>query len=177
MSFALLTHPKILFIDDTDAEFIQNTFRDWTTDLTIVTFKKKAGFISLEEILATQSADDVARFQCTPITSPDAPAMIIFSSGTTAGPKGVVLPYGALARATTSIPPAQRANHTCMILTSVPWVIFIVYFLEATLSLGTIILSNSPNDETYKAIEKYKVRREFITFDLLNRHKVINLIT
>lgn len=165
VNFAVKTRPKVLFVDSLDAEIVKKALKEARVDVLIVSFKKIPGFISFDEIMAAQNADEVAHFRCTSITSPETPAMILFSSGTTAGPKGVVISYGALARTEPSVPSAPRASHTCMILTIVPWVSFIVYFLEATLLSATIVLSFVPNDKTYSAIEKYKVWTDCYHFE------------
>ncbi|XP_034951422.1 luciferin 4-monooxygenase-like [Chelonus insularis] len=155
--FINFVQPKAIFTAETNVKLIQKVINDDHIELKVIVFGKVEGLESFDDILAAQDDKEVANFECTKI-KPDQPAMILYTSGTTGIPKGVVISYQSIAQCQAFVPKEWMENSTGMNFSSVAWVSGIINPLAAILSGSKLtVFYGISESESFELISKYKV--------------------
>ncbi|XP_034938797.1 4-coumarate--CoA ligase 1-like isoform X2 [Chelonus insularis] len=157
--FIDLTQTKIVFISEANAKLMKKVVDKIQVKITIIVFGKVDGFTSFEEIIAIQKSQEVLNFKCTEIQSPDQPAIILYTSGTTGNPKGVVLAYKTLGNNRPFIPVEEIRKMTGINFSTVAWISGVMLPLTA-IEAGAkmIIFYGISEPESFQLIDKYKAQ-------------------
>ena len=146
-----LMKPKIVFSCETSVDVLAEAARLENVDVKIVII----GEYENTELKA-QSEEEIADFVPSTIKSPDEVAAIMFSSGTTGMPKGVMHSYKTMFK--NILDHYTKNDKTLLSYSSLYWISGTLGVLLTFLNGTTrIIHENFEPDETCKVIEKYKV--------------------
>ncbi|XP_043285765.1 uncharacterized protein [Venturia canescens] len=158
--FLNLTTPKVVFVNEDSAAKTSEVAKEIGVESKVVVLGNLPGFLSLNEILASQDGKLVAEFQCTKLSSVDDPAMIVYTSGTTGLPKGALHSHRSLfgnlniARALG----ASQSIATTMIFSSLSWISGVLLMFRGISAVERrIIYPDFDEEKTFQLIEKYRV--------------------
>lgn len=156
-----MTDPKVVFVSEKNASFIQNTIKKIGINIKIIVFGTVDGLESFDDILKAQSAEEVKKFQCSTVESANKPAIIIYTSGTTGKSKGVLHSYHSIANNCEFIPIDLIKGSRGMCNSQIAWISGIVNPLRAIeYGANIIITSDMSEADSFRLIEKYKASRE-----------------
>ncbi|CAG5079002.1 Similar to Luciferin 4-monooxygenase (Photuris pensylvanica) [Cotesia congregata] len=162
------TQPKVLFIDENHAEIITRTITKMEYSLLIVVFGIKNGYSSFEDVLKTQSNEDVEKFECTRVEPKD-PVFLIYTSGTSGFPKGVLHSYHSVAHMFRYYPDDGTPSIDLYFF-RLCWISGTRMVLRSIIFKATMIVcDNLAEEDACKIIEKYKVTRLWLGTPILNR--------
>lgn len=88
--FIALTKPKVIFLTEITAGIVLEAIEEIGTKIPLVLFGENTNHLSLNAILKSQHSIKVADFRCTKLPSKEEPVIILYTSGSTGLPKGVV---------------------------------------------------------------------------------------
>ncbi|XP_008559541.3 uncharacterized protein LOC103579792 [Microplitis demolitor] len=166
--FINTTKPKVLFVDEDNAEIIIKAMTKIDYSLPVVIFGEKSGLISFKDILLTHSDDEVSKFKCTEIEAED-PALILYTSGTTSAPKGALHSYQSFISMISYYPP-ESTPHTVLWFSGLCWMSGLLTILRSiTCKVTMIVYHNLGEEEACRLVEKYKVTRISMGTSTANR--------
>ncbi|XP_015112278.1 luciferin 4-monooxygenase [Diachasma alloeum] len=155
--FLNLTQPKIIFADDVTIGTIKQAVDEVGSTAKIIAFLETPGFESLAQILNSQSASEVAKFQPKDLTDMDEPFWIAYTSGTTGYPKGAVLSYKRIILDMNPIPEEPSINFWAP---AICWTTGVCNMLATVIRCSTAVLCTGLTEEIIAQIlEKHKVTR------------------
>ncbi|CAG5073877.1 Similar to Luciferin 4-monooxygenase (Photinus pyralis), partial [Cotesia congregata] len=168
VNFVERTQPKVLFITENHADVITNSINKMSYPLIIVSFGKKSGLLSFEDVLKTQNDEDINKFQCTRIEPKD-PVLIIYSSGSTSFPKGVLHSYHSVAHMLNYYS-NDTTPSTVVWFSGLCWISGTRTVLRSIIFKATMILYHNLSEEkACEIIEKYKVTRLWMGASVVNK--------
>ncbi|XP_053599089.1 uncharacterized protein LOC103579793 isoform X1 [Microplitis demolitor] len=166
--FINTTKPKVLFVDEDNAEIIIKAMTKINYSLPVVIFGEKSGLISFKDILQTQSDDEVSKFKCTEVEAEN-PAIIMYTSGTTSSPKGALHSYRSCVHMKRHYP-IETTTQTILWFSSLCWISGVLTTIRSIIYKATMIVShNLSEEEACKYIEKYKITRLTMGTSVANR--------
>ena len=153
-----LVQPKVIFSCESAVDVLIEAAKQEKINTKIVVFGKYTDFESLNDIMKQQSTDDVNNFCVEEIKDPNNIALIIFSSGSSGLPKGIVHSYNTFSKNILRFARMPKKTDVMLWYTSPYWLTAVYFTLQMYL-LQSIRVFHAKFDpeETCKVIEKHKV--------------------
>ncbi|XP_057337236.1 uncharacterized protein LOC130675507 [Microplitis mediator] len=166
--FINTTKPKVLFVDEDNAEIIIKAMNKIDYSFPVVIFGEKTGLLSFKDILQAVNDDEVIKFECTKIEA-DEPALIMCTSGTTSFPKEALHSYQSFANMISHYT-TKSASKIFLGLYGICWISALSTVFRSILCRATMIVSHNLKDEEICWLaEKYKVTHIWIGTPAVNR--------
>ncbi|XP_063994906.1 uncharacterized protein LOC135172648 [Diachasmimorpha longicaudata] len=153
--FLNLTQPKIVFADDVTIDIIKEAVAEVGSTAKVIAFRETPGFESLDNILMSPSASEVAEFRPNDLQDIDEPFWIAYTSGSTGYPKGAVISYRRIIVDVGSIPEEPSINFW---VPAICWTTGVVNMLITITRCSSAIICPGATEEIIAQIlDKYKV--------------------
>uniref|UniRef100_A0A0C9RMN7 LUCI_3 protein n=1 Tax=Fopius arisanus TaxID=64838 RepID=A0A0C9RMN7_9HYME len=153
--FLNLTKPKIIFSDEMKIKKIKEVVDKTGENIRIVCLGDIPGFESLNHIIENTDPDAMAKFKCEDLKDLQEAAVILYTSGTSGYPKGVLLPYSCLIA---EMGPMCETPEIIFRTAGINW---ITGLMNALVTIGacstTVIHPNLDEKIILEIVEKYKV--------------------
>ena len=164
-----LVQPKVIFSCENAVDVLVEAAKLENVDTKIVVFGKHPSFPSLEDIMREQSAELVTNFRVADVTDPNDIGLIIFSSGSSGLPKGIVHSYNTFSKNILRFARPPKKTDLALWYTSPYWLTAVYFTMQLFLLQSTRIFHDKFDpEETCKIIEKYKVL-DSIHAELINK--------
>lgn len=165
--FLLLTRPKIVFVNAESATCLAQVVKENNLSTKLVVFDELVGFedTSLTNILRSQNAAEIDKFECVKLTSPDDIATIVCSSGTSGLPKGTEISHASMINYMEHVKVHDLRDHVSMWTPTMRWYCGLFIIIKAILdySKRIIIPDCEDSEEICQFIEKYEVSDKKLT--------------
>ncbi|XP_034947684.1 plipastatin synthase subunit D-like [Chelonus insularis] len=156
--FIDLTEPKVLFVHEKLADPVLEAIKNGKNNIKVIIFGQRPGYESFRDILKTVTTEEIDQFRCVKIDKPTEPIMILYTSGTTSYPKGVLHTYGSLTHMKHFETAPTVFNTVNLVFFGIYWVSGVLCTLHQIFTRSTMVICNKiPVDEACKLIEKYKI--------------------
>ncbi|XP_053971888.1 uncharacterized protein LOC128872835 [Hylaeus volcanicus] len=168
--FITTSEPKVLFANEESVRVALEAAKIEVFPVKVVTYGKYAGTTPFSEVLKGHDKSDVADFQCTEIDNSQDIAYILYSSGTTGLPKGVMTSHHSLLGVLQMTDLMNMSSSSLMWFSPIYWVSGLLLSL---LSISTrrkrIITPNYQDKIACELIEKYKIGWTMLSTSMANR--------
>ncbi|CAH1119888.1 unnamed protein product [Phaedon cochleariae] len=153
--------PRIIFVIPKALELIEISLQEAGAESDIVVFGKTDKYTDFSEFL--EPCEDEAKFVPAPVDNLQETALILFSSGTTGLPKGILIHHYALLAQANTVLQSGNSGPVSLSYASLYW-ISAVLFLTATISSGgaRLVCSTFDPSELWDLIEKYRLSNLFL---------------
>lgn len=159
--FLSLTTPKVVFVNAESVASVAAAAKELGLETKLVVMRGESeGRLSLEDLLRSiTDPAEVGEFRCARITSPDATATIVCSSGTTGLPKGTEISHSAIINYMSVLDVHDLEGHVSMWIPTMRWYCGLFVILQAILKYSKRVLVPDYDeiDELCRIIEKYQV--------------------
>ncbi|XP_034947538.1 LOW QUALITY PROTEIN: 4-coumarate--CoA ligase 1-like [Chelonus insularis] len=168
--FIDLTEPKVLFVHEKLADPVLEAIKNGKNNVKVIIFGQRPGYESFRDILKTVTTEEIDQFRCVKIDKPTEPIMILYTSGTTSYPKGVLYTYGSFARIGNFESPRLTSNTVNLWFSGLCWLSGVLNNIQPIFTRSTMIICYTISEEkACELIEKYKISAISMGTSVANR--------
>ncbi|CAH1973805.1 unnamed protein product [Acanthoscelides obtectus] len=153
--------PKILFVESKSVRLIDDCLTEAGIDAEVVVYGEIEDHACFQELLTPQ--EDEGEFQPEVVASLEETAIVLFSSGTTGLPKGIMISHYALLMQCQNMKQSENFGNVMLSYATLYWISTVIILTTMTYIGGARVICSKFNPkQTWLLIEKYQITSMFI---------------